>query len=563
VHKWRARGPIIGLSILALVAVACSSSKKNAASPTTAAGSSASSTTVASVKQGGDIVLGAEQEPDTMDWISSDAGAAWGVYTVETNTMPRAYDYTDDGYKPSILLTGAATLVTSPAQVVTYHINPKAVWSDGQPITSTDFKYTWDQIANGSDIYDKTGYDQITGVDDSDPHTAVATFKSNFPDWRDLFGGFYGIFPSHLLEGKDRDATMKDGYTFSGGPWKLDHWTKGVETKLVPNPMYWDKKPNLNSITFKLESDTAAEQAAYQSGQVSAVYPQAQPGQEKLKGLPDTSFDAISGLSYEGLWFNTTKAPLDSLKVRQALAYATDRDAIVKQLFAPVQPDIKRIDSFMTPAFGSAYTTDFSQYSPVNLGKVNDMMTSDGWAKGADGIWAKAGKKAELEIKSTTGNKRRELTEQILQSQWKDAGFTLVVNNEKSSVLFGQDAPKGNFQIALYAQVPPDNDPNFCTTWCTKNIPSAANNNSGQNWTRLANVKAIDDPWTAVDSELDNSKRLDEVHAGSQALADNVPGLPVDPFPDIIVVNTAKVGGPITHDFAYGPWWNLQEWYAK
>jgi len=399
------------LLALLMVSAACGSSKKNNNS------SGTSNTTAATqVKQGGDLVFGAEQEPDCMDWIGSCSGAAWGVYTVQALTMPRSFDFTSDAkYKASPLMASDPVLDTSGGtQKVTYKINSKAVWDDGQPITSHDYKYTWDQIANGSDIYDKTGYDQITGVDDTDPHTAVVTFKANFPDWRDLFGGFYGIFPSHLLEGKDRDATMKDGYTFSGGPWKLDHWTKGVETKLVPNPMYWDKKPNLNSITFKLESDTAAEQAAYQSGQVSAVYPQAQPGQEKLKGLPDTSFDAVSGLSYEGLWLNTTKPPLDSLKVRQALAYATDRDAIVKQLFSPVQPDIKRIDSFMTPAFGAAYTTDFSQYSPVNLGKVTDLMTSDGWAKGADGIWAKGGKKAELEIKSTTGNKRRELTEQIL-----------------------------------------------------------------------------------------------------------------------------------------------------
>src|SRR5579859_1118047 len=96
VHKWRGRGAALGLLIVALVAVGCSSSKKNASSPTTAASSGGSSTTAAAaVKQGGDITLGAEQEPDTMDWISSDAGAAWGVYTVETNTMPRAYDYTD------------------------------------------------------------------------------------------------------------------------------------------------------------------------------------------------------------------------------------------------------------------------------------------------------------------------------------------------------------------------------------------------------------------------------------------------------------------------------------
>jgi peptide/nickel transport system substrate-binding protein len=564
VHKWRARGPIIGLSILALVAVACSSSKKNAASPTTAAGSSASSTTVASVKQGGDIVLGAEQEPDTMDWISSDAGAAWGVYTVETNTMPRAYDYTDDGYKPSILLTGAATLVTSPAQVVTYHINPKAVWSDGQPITSTDFKYTWDQIANGKDIYDTTGYAQIKSVDDTDPATAVVTFSSPYPDWQVLFGGFYGIFPSHLLAGKDRDALMKAGYTFSGGPWMLDHWTKGTEVKLVPNPTYWGKKPNLASVTFKFITDTAAEQQNYKSGQILASYPQAQPGGEALKGTSGTFYDAITGLSYEALWLNVEKPPLDDVAVRQALAYATDRDAIVKQLFAPIQPDIKPINSLFTPAFGKVYTEPYSKYK-LDLGMVTTLMTGAGWAKGSDGIWAKGGKKAAIELKTTTGNKRRQLTAQILQSQWQAAGFQLTVTPETAGVLFGKDLPAGNFQVGLYAQTPPDNDPGQCVLWCSKNIPSAANGNSGQNWDRLVNPD-LDKVWQDADTNLDQDARIKDAQNGQALLANLVPAIPLDPFPDIVVINSDKIGvegGKFQHNFAYGPFTYVNTWFAK
>jgi peptide/nickel transport system substrate-binding protein len=519
---------------------------------------------VAAVKQGGDITLGAEQEPDTMDWISSDAGAAWGVYTVETNTMPRAYDYTDNGYVPNSLLTGEATLVTSPAQVVTYHINPKAVWSDGQPITSTDFFYTWDQIAHGKNIYDTTGYSQIASVTDTDPSTAVVTYSSPYPDWKSLFGGFYGIFPSHLLQGKDRDAAMKAGYTFSGGPWMLDHWTKGTEVKLVPNPMYWGKKPNLASVTFKFITDTAAEQQDYKSGQILASYPQAQPGGEALKGTPGTYYDAITGISYEALWFNVDQFPLTSLAVRQALGYATDRDAIVKQLFAPIQPSIQPIQSIFTPAFGAVYTTPFSKYK-LDLNMVNTLMTGDGWAKGSDGIWAKGGKKAALTLKTTTGNKRRQLTAQILQSQWQAAGFQLTVTPETAGVLFGQDLPGGNFQVGLYAQTPSDNDPGQCLIWCSKNIPTAANGNSGQNWDRLVDP-ALDTPWLDADTNLDPQARIKDAQLGQSILADQVPALPLDPFPDIVVINSSKIGvegGTFQHNFAYGPFTYMNTWFAK
>lgn len=546
-----------------MVATACSSSSSKSGS-SSGSGASGATTTIAA-KQGGDLVFSAEQEPDCVDWIGSCAGAAWGTYTIGANTMPRAYDFTDQSvFAPSPVLTGPADLVTTPTQKITYHINPKAVWSDGQPITSHDFKYTWDQIAHGKDIYDTTGYSQIASVDDTDPHTAVVTMSSTFADWKSLFGAFYGIYPSHLLEGKDRDALMKDGYTWSGGPWMLDHWTKGVEIKLVPNPQYWGKKPNLSSLTFKFLTDTAAEQAAFKSGQVLGVYPQAQPGGETLKQVPGTDFSAISGLSYEALWFQTEKFPVNSKAVRQALAYATDRDAIVSQLFSPIQPDIKPIQSMYTPAFGKTYSTPFSKYK-VDLNQVTTLMTGDGWTKGSDGIWTKGGQRAALELKTTTGNKRRALTAQILQSQWKAAGFDLKITTEKAGVLFGQDGPKGNFQVALFAQTPSDNDPSECNIWCSKNIPSEANKNTGTNWYRI-NDPALDKAYLDADSSLDDATRTQDAIDGQKVLADLVPALPLDPFPDILAINSDKVGtqtGKFLHNFVYGPYIYSNQFYAK
>jgi peptide/nickel transport system substrate-binding protein len=551
VRHVRRSTPLLAILLgLSLVAAACGG------------GGGSKSTTPTSARQGGDLVFGAEQELDCADWINSCAGAAWGAYAFSSVTMPRPFDPTTaPGYKANSLVSSEPKLEAGPPQKVTYNINPKAVWSDGQPITSHDFKYTWQQIVTGTDIYDTTGYIDIADVSDADPHTAVVTFKKDYAAWRDLFGGFYGVFPSHLLEGKDRNALMKDGYQWSGGPWKLDHWTKGTELKLVPNTAYWGQKPHLNSITWKFTPDSAAEQQNFKSGQVSLIYPQAQPGQEQLKTLPGVKFDVKTGLDYEALWFNTAKKPLDSVKVRQALAYATDRDAIVKQLFEPIQPGIKHIDSVFTPAYGAAYTTPFAKYTPTPA-KVTELMTSDGWAKGPDGIWAKGGQKATLEVKSTTGNHRRELTEQIIQSQWKAAGFNLTISNEKAGVLFGEDLPKGNFQLALYAQTPPSADPGQCVIWCTKNIPGPANNNSGQNYTRL-NDKSLDPPWSAADLELNDAKRLDLVHQGNNLVADLVPALPIDPFPDIIAYNSNLIGGPVDHNFTYGPLVFSNEWFLK
>ncbi len=68
---------------------------------------------------------------------------------------------------------------------------------------------------------------------------------------------------------------MKDGYTWSGGPW-FAKWNKGDDIILTPNPNYWGAKPHLDKVVFKFQTDTAAEFQAFKSGQVDAIYPQPQ-----------------------------------------------------------------------------------------------------------------------------------------------------------------------------------------------------------------------------------------------------------------------------------------------
>ncbi|HVM51695.1 MAG TPA: peptide ABC transporter substrate-binding protein [Acidimicrobiales bacterium] len=512
---------------------------------------------------GGTLVLGAEQEPECVDWIASCAGASWGIWTLGAYTMPRVHDFDQESGElvPSPLMASAPTLEDDPdgGMTVTYEISDDAVWSDGEPITSTDFAYTWDQIKNGDDIYDKTGYELIESIDDSDPKVAVVEFGTDYAAWQDLFGGFYGVYPSHILEGQDRNAAMNDGYEWSGGPWKLEEWAKGSEIRLIPNENYWGQQPYLDRVVFRFVPDTAAEIEALKSGQVSAIYPQAQLELEELTNLAGHEFSVIDSLNYEALWFNTEKPPLDNLEVRKALAYATDRQAIVDALFKPVNPNIEPIQSFMTPANSKWYTEPFSVYSH-DLDMVTEIMEADGWAKGSDGIWAKDGQRAATEINSTAGNARRERTAEILQQQWREAGFELTINFTAAGTLFGEWGPQGIMVIGLYAQVPPSTDPGICSTFCSKNIPTT-DSPSGQNWTRLAS-DAIDEAWEAVETELDEDARLDLVRQGHQALADELPGLPVDPFPDIFVYNSDKLNGPLGHNVVYGPFWNMNEWWC-
>jgi peptide/nickel transport system substrate-binding protein len=515
------------------------------------------------VPQGGELIIGAEQEPDCTDWVDQCGGSSWGTWMMGVTTLPRAFDVVKSGdnyeYKPSVLLKGEPKLETSPQQKVTYEIADNAVWSDNQPITSHDFKYTWEQIAKGENIYDRSGFDKVESVDDSNPKVAVVTFTSPYSAWKGMYGVQFGVLPSHLLEGKDRDALMKDGYDWSGGPWVFK-WEKGAQTVLTPNPNWYGPKPKLDKVTFKFITDTSAEFQAFKTGQVSAIYPQPQlDAVDQINaGLPDTnkSITDFTG-NLEALWMNNQAPPFDDVKVRQAIGYIVDRDAIVQRLFGAigVQNPMQTFNANVFKDF--ADTQAFSQYKK-DLGKADELLTSAGYTKGSDGIYAKGGQKLSIQIQSTTGNKRRELTEQILQEQLKAGGIELTIQNSKSGDLFGQILPQGNFQLALYAQVATSFDPTLCNIYCTKNIPTTDNGFAGNNWTRT-DIPAANTELTKVDEDLDDQNRKDAGKAADRALADQMASLPLDPLPNILLWNT-KVVGPLGDNAIAGPFFNMELW---
>jgi peptide/nickel transport system substrate-binding protein len=513
----------------------------------------------------GTIRIAAEEEPTCTDWIATCAASAWGNWAVGNLTLPMAFNVTPDGdYTPSPLLVDEPTLEAGPPMKVTYRIRPEAVWSDGQPITSTDFEYTWKQIVDGKDIYDQTGYVDIASIDTTDPKVAVVTFTKPFAPWRDLFGGFYFVLPSHLLEGKNRSKIMKDGYDFSAGPWKLDGgkagWKKGKRITLVPNDAYWGTKPSIAKVIFQFVPESAAQLKAVQTGQVVAAYPLPQTGMlDQLDEKSNLKYTVNYGNQYEALWINAKSFPLNSKAVRQAIAYATDRQVIADQIVKPAIREGRVLQSFIVPTYKQFYKPSFARYDP-NQSKVEELMTGDGWKK-QGGVWTKNGKKAQFTVSSTAGNESRGLTMQIWQSQLEQAGFDVKIKTPSSDVLFGSQLPKGRYDVALYAAVGTP-DPGQCFQFCSENIASKKNGFSGLN-TTFTKSGAIDQLWKEVDVDLDTNARVAAAQQGQDAIADDVSSIPLFQTPTVFIFDTDRLGGNLIDNTTMGPFFTMNEWVLK
>jgi peptide/nickel transport system substrate-binding protein len=562
----RTFGAVAVLIVMSLVVAACGSSGSGKAAP------QSSPTTVFSgtVPQGGTLVIGAEQEPDCFDWLGGCSGSSWGTWMAQIETVPYAFrDVMKNGQvveEPGAVLTGMPEFVATPVETITYHIKPEAIWSDGVAITCADFQYTADQQQTSDDLYDPTGYVDSNGkpsltVTCPDPKTAVVKYKpgQTFAGWHQLFASAAGILPSHLLKGKDRDKAMKDGYTWSGGPW-FAKWNKGNDIVLTPNTKFWGPKAHLAKVVFKFESNTSAEFLAFKSGQVDAIYPQPQLDvvDEIKAGLSGahTQYNAQTG-TVEALWPNVAKFPFDSKAVRQAFAYAIDRDAIVKKLFGALGVDTPA--NSLNPAILKDYSDQnaFARYK-LDLGMVNTLMTGDGWKKGTDGIWAKNGKKASFTMVTTSDNQRRQQTEEIMQPELKTAGFAMTIKNTSADNLFGQLLPDGNYVLTLYGSSVTGLIPGLCSILCTSAIPTAANGSTGNNTSFYSNP-AADKLLVQVDNNLDDSVRRTDAAKADRILAEDMVALPLDPLPDIAIWSN-KVVGPVQDNPIEGMFWNIDQW---
>ncbi|MEA3018885.1 MAG: peptide/nickel transport system substrate-binding protein [Actinomycetota bacterium] len=572
-----------GIKLLALVfcfgllAAACGSDKKSSSPNASGSSSSTGSSSGGSEqKKGGTLILGAEQWPDCINPITQCANSSWMHWAVDEHVLPRLMELDDKGnFVPSPVLdgdpklSGAGTESGTGAFTVTYKIAADAVWDDGSPITGDDIDFTKDAYLKTTGTIGTVGYDKIDKVTSTDNGKTVAvSFTEPFADWQDLFGGNSAyLLKKAAFASTDVSQDMLDSIPFSAAPFKLQTFTK-EQAIFVPNDKYWDadRKPFVDQVVFKPLADSETELNALKAGEVFAIYPQPSPGIVAQLTDPNIKFQFGAGTTYEGLWFNekSLKNPdtvLADKTVREALLFATDRQAILDQVIHNISPDVQLLNcAGWVPTVGKWCNQD--DYSDVKFdpAKVKSLLEGAGWAKGSDGIYAKAGKKASLELNSTTGNSRRQRTGEILQSQWKEAGFDLKLNYTSAGTLFGQWAPQGIMVIGLYAQVPPSTDPGLCLLFCSKNIPTTAKS-SGQNWTRLKS-DALDKPWLAVDTTLDEKARKVLVDEGQKAIAAEVPALPIDPFPDIFVYNKAKLHGPLGNNVVYGPFWNMNEWWC-
>lgn len=269
-----------------------------------------------------DVNIAIQLEPPSLD--PTTGGAAAAIRSVTYGNIFEGLTKIDrDGAVQPLL--AKSWDISADGLVYTFHLQSGVKFQDGAPLTADDVKYSFDAARGEASVNaQKQLFAKIASVDVVDPETVTVTLSG--PQGELLYNLGWG----DAVIVSARNAATNGTNPVGTGPYKLGEWVKGDHLTLVRNPDYWGAAPSVETATIKFISDPAAAVASILAGDVDLF--SGFPAPEALEQIKtDDRFQVVVG-STQGetvLAFNNGKAPLDNIKVREAIAHALDRQAII------------------------------------------------------------------------------------------------------------------------------------------------------------------------------------------------------------------------------------------
>ncbi len=220
----------------------------------------------------------------------------------------------------------------------TFHLREGVTWHDGEPFTSADVQFTIMDVLKKLHPRGRSAFAKVTAVETPDEHTAILKLSEPAPPLLVALASGYEapMTPKHVFGGTDIPANPAINQPIGTGPFVFKEWEKGNYILLEKNPDYWDAgKPHLDRIVFRIINDASARAAGLESGEIdiAGLSPVPLTDMVRLQDDPDLTI-TTDGYAYMSPFMlmevNTRKPPLDDRRVRQAIAYAVNRDLMTK-----------------------------------------------------------------------------------------------------------------------------------------------------------------------------------------------------------------------------------------
>lgn len=360
----------------------------------------------------------------------------------------------------------------------TFTLRDGVKFHDGRPLTSADAKYTLDLVfssnfAKSASFYEGSGADKkslITSVTAPDAKTVVVTLTK---PWVGLLSN---LVPVAIIP-KDSYATQKD-HPLGSGPFKFIKYDNSQQVvDLEANPDYWEGAPHIQSLRVRVISDTNALQAELRSGRVDIAPLPTNLSPDAVNSLgtdPKLQVLQFPGSNLNLLTFNTASPPLNEVRVRQAIAYAINRESLIRDLLlgqAKIAHSILPEESWAYKP-GKTYS-----YDPAMSKKLLD----EAGFNDPDGDGPQMRFRQPLVYKISGASAAAKNYAGVIQDYLKAVGIPVAIQTAELNTLF-DELRRGNFKIFYGQWVGGNQDPIFYKDlFATSEIPTetrAARNRS-------------------------------------------------------------------------------------
>lgn len=327
----------------------------------------------------------------------------------------------------------------------TFHLKKDVKWHDGEPFTANDVAFTYTSLAAptytggcesrvldvvGAAAYQAGEADAIEGIQVIDDHTIA--FTLNEPNAAFIGNCYTCILPEHLL--KDVDPADWATCDFNRSPvgtgkYKFVKWESDQYIEMEANPDYYGEAPKIGHVFLRFGDETTLT-AALINGEIDALYNMSASELETLEAMDGVHAELYDQMTVYYIGLNLNVDSLSDLRVRQALSYGIDKQAIVNTVYG----ETGFVTDSIFPANNWTYSDDVTKY-PYDPEKAKSLLEEAGYTMNAStGYFEKDGKTLHLTYDLVTGVDGNQVAA-LVQQQWKAIGVEMEVIEQDFSTL--------------------------------------------------------------------------------------------------------------------------------
>jgi peptide/nickel transport system substrate-binding protein len=331
---------------------------------------------------------------------------------------------------------------------ITFKLRRGVKWQDGKEFTAEDVMFGYETIINPNTRTAYSGdFKEVQEAHVVDPYTFRVTYKRAFAPGLTSWGSLV-VLPKHLLQGQDINTAPFSRKPLGTGPFRLKEWKTGEKIVLEANPQYFEGRPYLDGIVYRIIPDLATMFLELKAGGID--YMGLTPTQykrqtESYKMRRDFRKFQYLAFAYTYLGYNLKDWKFQDARVRRAISHAIDKEEIIQG----VQLGLGLIATGPYKPDTLWYNPNVAQY-PYDPEKAKKLLAEAGWRnEGKDGVLRKDGKPFEFMILTNQGNEARAKCAEIIQRRLANVGIAVKIRTVEWAAFINDFIDKKNFEAVI------------------------------------------------------------------------------------------------------------------